>query len=68
MTRRLATDAKIVLERAGYTVGEIRFPNYLYVAGNIARIYISDGTVDNQKVVELLARRGFDEYGRKVNA
>lgn len=63
MNRRLTTDAKIVLERAGYIIYE--GPGYI-LASNCpgpVRLQIENETVDNSEVVKLLAARGFDEFG-----
>ena len=63
MSERLATDAKIVLERAGYTVQYHR--NGLAVSKGVFQkfLHAPHGTVENQIVVELLERAGFDGYG-----
>lgn len=68
MSRRLVADAKIVLEKAGYAVqAKTRYMNINNENRSlIAIIWIENSTVDNQEVVDLLARRGFDEYGRKI--
>lgn len=66
MSRRLVTDAKIVLERAGYEVANTVAKNIWLEDGKFKRILsVSGGTVDNQEVIDLLARRGYDEYGYK---
>lgn len=64
MARRLATDAKIVLERAGYQVsGEQRDLFARERNAIVMRLPITGGTVDNDEVVKLLNARGYDAYG-----
>lgn len=65
--RRLATDAKIVLRRAGYDVREHQ--TWFNVWGGIclkAVLIIKDGTVDNQDVKSLLKSRDCNEWGYKL--
>lgn len=72
MARRLTTDAKIVLERAGYFVDVYTYNLYvdekhygrLAAGGNLP---INGGTVDNDEVVKLLNARGFDENGYRYH-
>lgn len=70
-TRRLVTDAKIVLERAGYDNTHIAGnKQWLYVCTSKpyechAKLPIKGGTVDNERVVELLAAKGFNAFGHK---
>lgn len=71
MSRRPTTDAKIVLERAGYIVNVWKHSqafmcfnpdNNLTLA---ARLKITGDTVDNDEVVKLLNARGLDEFGQR---
>lgn len=65
MARRLTTDAKIVLERAGYRVtggSKTLFAHHHSIA--MYPLIVTGGTVDNDEVVKLLNIRGFDEFGR----
>lgn len=64
MSRRLATEAKIILERAGYVavIGKVYMNIYLNQQ-YVNDLVISSGTVHNPMVVALLAARGFDETG-----
>ena len=74
MSRRLVTDAKIVLTRAGYIVGDYEYRLYADIdctccgtrksAGCLA---VEDGTVDNAQLVDLLEERGYDEFGYRRN-
>lgn len=72
MARRLTTDAKIVLERAGYLCRAVTITR----GNNVIRFYddlslpdlkINGGTVDNDEVVKLLNARGFDENGYRYH-
>lgn len=64
MSRRLVTDAKIVLERAGYEVTSQTVEEMVVREGNCYYSYaINGGTINNANVVELLARRGYNEFG-----
>lgn len=73
MARRLETDAKIVLERAGYTVQRSKIGSRTYNRLNVGEtpallphcLIITGGTVDNNEVVKLLNDRGFDEFGNR---
>ena len=67
MARRLTTDAKIVLERAGYHVidGRKTMTIGTEYAGEIRHLFIDGGTVDSDEVVKLLNARDFDEFGYK---
>jgi hypothetical protein len=67
MARRLVTDAKIVLERAGYRVEASSHGMALYDNRNmfIAGLRIDGGTVDNHEVSTLLIARGCDAQGHK---
>lgn len=64
MNKRLATDAKIVLERAGYTV--VNFGYGLDIDRTTETLHIVNGTVNNTRVVELLKIKGFNEFGYKL--
>lgn len=69
MARRLATDAKIVLERAGYTVQRSKNGSRIYNRMHVGEtpallphtLIIEGGTVDNDEVVKLLDARGYCE-------
>lgn len=64
MSRRLSVDAKIVLERAGYTVEYLS--DMLNVCKGdefICNMQTSEGTVDNVECVDLLKKQGCDEHG-----
>ncbi len=70
MARRLATEAKIILERAGYTVRGMPHSNrakYFAIGETPAvllhNLMIEGGTVDNAELVALLAERDCDERG-----
>lgn len=61
--RRLATEAKIVLEKAGYTVSRQKYkligfkkaPERLVAYdGTVTKLEITSGTVDNAEVERLL--------------
>jgi predicted RNA binding protein YcfA (HicA-like mRNA interferase family) len=67
MARRLATDAKIVLERAGYNVSRHKgmVAEYLAYDDQMNNLVITGGTVDNAEVVKLLDAKGFTETGHK---
>lgn len=60
MTRRLATDAKIVLERAGWIVEYTKASgNYLiasWINKHVCYLPITGGTVDNVQVEQLLEK------------
>lgn len=70
MARRLATEAKIVLERAGYDINRSKLNRgeelRVYENGNLKLcIHVTGGTVDNAEVVKLLDAKGFTETGHK---
>lgn len=57
MTRRLSTDAKIVLERAGFEVGYVDRGRYLTIYHPELGEYwleIESGTVNDDKVCKIL--------------
>lgn len=64
MTKRLETDAKIVLNRAGYVVKYRGYYLDVYEAGKLVEsLKATGGTVNNIRVCELLKAKGFGEYG-----
>ena len=68
MSKRLASEAKLILERAGFTLSlseHKRGAEFLVSDNSVicGCLPISGGTVDNTKVVNLLAARGYDESG-----
>jgi len=70
---RLSTDAKIVLERAGYIVSRNSFGDLWVGGGRVKQdsgmlLIVASGLVDNNLVVSLLAAAGFNEFGYKVGA
>lgn len=74
MSRILVTDAKIALERAGYIVNDYGYQIYADcvclccgTSRNEAVLEVTNGTVDNADVVDLLAERGYDEHGYRRN-
>lgn len=71
MARRLTTDAKIVLERAGYAIAfnKLNGNRSEIVAyspsGSKHCLFVSGGTVDNDEVMKLLDTNGYcEEDGR----
>lgn len=68
MSRRLITDAKIVLERAGYKCNYFSQADSLYYSTEeqgVRRLVGLAGTVDNEEVVRALAERGYNSFGYK---
>ena len=63
MSRRIVTDAKIVLLRAGYIVTYDKKELVVWVDDYPEVIPEKNGTVDNKRIVELLAARGCDAWG-----